>query len=369
MLDIIHFHPNGAMAKKFVLPLMSTEERVGLRSELITSSLSEKVIKYDLALRNILILPYSFLKIIKIIRNEKPSIVISHNTRSSLLPLLAAKICRIKRIVYFNHGAPYLGHRWMLKFILILLEKFNLYLANETITVSTEMVTALKKISDKEISLINFGSACGIEAPIKGLKDRKFKCGIGLKTTDFIIAFVGRPIKRKGYNLTIQMWEKFFANKEGYKLLIYGGVDQTPKKLSWIRNIKFMGFSDNIERVISNIDCLILPSYHEGLSYIALEASVYGCTVIASEVPGLRCIIKNGKNGFLIPSHKIASYAKIIEHLRGNPISNKTKEDISKEIFQKYNRENFMIEYSKFLGLKSHQPKQFKSAIKYAHNK
>lgn len=47
-------------------------------------------------------------------------------------------------------------------------------------------------------------------------------------------------------------------------------------------------------------DCVVLPSYHEGMSNVLLEAAATGRPVITSNIPGCRESVEDRKSGFLV---------------------------------------------------------------------
>jgi glycosyltransferase involved in cell wall biosynthesis len=82
-----------------------------------------------------------------------------------------------------------------------------------------------------------------------------------------------------------------------------------------------MGFVKNIPEVLSKADCLIMPSLHEGLSYAVLEAMAGNCLVMANDIAGVRNLVHNGQNGYLIKGNSVSDYVRLIFSLR-----TKTKE-------------------------------------------
>ena len=48
-----------------------------------------------------------------------------------------------------------------------------------------------------------------------------------------------------------------------------------------------------------NCDCVVLPSYHEGMSNVLLEAAAVGRPIIASDIPGCREAVEHSKTGLL----------------------------------------------------------------------
>ena len=66
--------------------------------------------------------------------------------------------------------------------------------------------------------------------------------------------------------------------------------------------IVFLGHNDEIREKIKESDCVILPSYREGMPKSLLEASSMGRPVIATDVPGCRDIVQDDITGYLCKS-------------------------------------------------------------------
>ena len=54
-----------------------------------------------------------------------------------------------------------------------------------------------------------------------------------------------------------------------------------------------------MEQVLAQVDCVVLPSYREGLPRSLLEAGAMGLPVVATAVPGCRHVVQHGVNGLL----------------------------------------------------------------------
>lgn len=358
MATNIHFHPNGNFAAKFVAPLVEAEKAFGFSSSIVNSSNpldeSNNCIPYDLTINNLITLPLSFIKIIILLNKIKPNCLVSHNTKASLLPLIAAKLLNIKNIVYFNHGVPYLGHSGLTREILKAIERFNCSLATEVITVSKDMAEELRKISKKRIKFIGNGSACGIDLNIYSKKNytgKFFRENIGLNSKHILFVFIGRPEKRKGYNFLIDFWVKHFAHKINYKLILCGSsLEDLKENLNLIpENIIPLGFVDNIPEILSNSDCLVLPSFHEGLPYALLEAMACECLVISNNIPGVRNLIENQLNGYLLNTNDENEYLKTMESIQRN---DKNKELIKAGLktVEAYDRKKYIKAYIDFIN-------------------
>ena len=62
----------------------------------------------------------------------------------------------------------------------------------------------------------------------------------------------------------------------------------------------FYGFQSDPRPFYIEADCIVLPSYHEGMSNVILEAAATGRPVITSNIPGCRESVENGKSGLLV---------------------------------------------------------------------
>lgn len=353
MTTNIHFHPNGTYANKFITPLIEAENASGFKSLMVNSSNpasnSYSFIRYDLTAKNLILLPLSFYKILRLIFKAKPNSIISHNTRSSLLPLIAARVANINNIIYFNHGVPYLGHNGLTAKTLKIIESINCLLATEIITVSIDMAWELKKITSKNVRLIHNGSACGIdlhEYSKKNHSNNSFRKKLNIDSKDFVFLYIGRPMNRKGYNFLINLWANHFSNKMDWKLILCGSnYNDLKKNLNKVpSNIIPLGFVENIPEVLSNVNCLVLTSLHEGLSYAILEAMACECLIIANNIPGIRNLIKNKKNGHLLNTNDENEYVKTMEYIQRND-GNKELIKAALETVKKYDRKNHMKYY------------------------
>lgn len=78
---------------------------------------------------------------------------------------------------------------------------------------------------------------------------------------------------------------------------------------SWAQQpgIEWLGPTDAIEQLYSAVDCVVLPSYREGMPRSLLEACAMGLPVITTNVPGCRNIVTDGFNGLLCEARNSAS--------------------------------------------------------------
>ena len=63
--------------------------------------------------------------------------------------------------------------------------------------------------------------------------------------------------------------------------------------------VEYLGHTDDVRPFLAAADCIVLPSYREGLPRILLEGAALGRPLVATDVPGCRQVVVDGDNGFL----------------------------------------------------------------------
>ena len=355
---IIHLHPNGNFASNFVDPLILAERSSGYISTIVTSvnlsGISGKIIPYDLSLRNLPGIFLAFAKLCVLFAVQKPDLVISHNTKSSMLPLFAAWLMGVKSRLYYNHGVPFVGYRGFLRRFLRLIERINCSLATEIVTVSLEMkdlILSVKPLTN--VSIIASGSACGIDLErhrASLYSDSSFRKDYGILEEDIVVVFIGRPERRKGFDLSLRMWRDHVKDPS-IKLILCGAQQSDALKIlkKIPPNIICMGFVKNLPEVLSKADCLILPSLHEGLSYAVMEAMASGCLVIANEIAGIRNLVHNRNSGYLVTGNSVSEYVRLILDLKMKNEEMSNMKLNSLEEIKVYSREIFLPAYLSFI--------------------
>lgn len=124
------------------------------------------------------------------------------------------------------------------------------------------------------------------------------------KTDRLKVLFVGRIMRDKGIN---ELFEAARQIKSRYDNIVFDVVGpceddfenkQELEKLNEQEIIHYWGRQDNIHEMMKNHHVLILPTYHEGMSNVLLEASACGRPVLASNIPGCKETFIEGVSGY-----------------------------------------------------------------------
>lgn len=120
--------------------------------------------------------------------------------------------------------------------------------------------------------------------------------------------YAGRMLADKGLHELIAAVRIINADKAECILWLAGFADvenvssiSMEQVRAWASEpgIEWLGASDAMEQVYAQVDCVVLPSYREGLPRSLLEAGAMGLPVVATDVPGCRQVVKDGWNGYL----------------------------------------------------------------------
>lgn len=116
--------------------------------------------------------------------------------------------------------------------------------------------------------------------------------------------FLGRIMKEKGVD---ELFAAFKSLKEEYQdrvtLDLVGFFEDeykdTVEELVKNGTVIFHGFQEDPRPYYAAAHCVVLPSYHEGMSNVLLEAAATGRALITSDIPGCREAVEDGVSGYL----------------------------------------------------------------------
>lgn len=86
---------------------------------------------------------------------------------------------------------------------------------------------------------------------------------------------------------------------------------------AWVREgvIEYLGHSDDTAPIYAESDCVVLPSYREGMPKTLLEAASMSLPAIATDVPGCRQAVVDGETGLLCKVRDAASLADAMRRM------------------------------------------------------
>jgi glycosyltransferase involved in cell wall biosynthesis len=141
---------------------------------------------------------------------------------------------------------------------------------------------------------------------------------------NLIFLLIARLIKDKGVVEYIEAIKSIRTKYPTVQFKILGSYYfGNPSSISeeevkgWIDDgiIEYLGYTDAVLEEIEKADCIVLPSYREGLSRVLLEGASMSKPIITTDVTGCRDVVDDGVNGYLVPPKDSKSLAIAIEKM------------------------------------------------------
>ena len=148
----------------------------------------------------------------------------------------------------------------------------------------------------------------------------------------FELLFVGRLVERKGVHLLLDALATMPAGRRVVLHVVGDGPDAPAlraqaERLGLGGRAVFHGFvtREQLQARMASCDCFVLPAVvdakgdTEGLGVVLLEAMSYGKPTIASAAGGIVDIVRDGRNGFLVPPGDPAALVGAVARMMDDP--------------------------------------------------
>lgn len=124
---------------------------------------------------------------------------------------------------------------------------------------------------------------------------------LGIERGRLVAIFVGSEWQRKGLDPAIRA----LREAPGWDLLVVGRGDseryeQLAASLGVDGAVRWVGVSRDVAPLYQLADALVFPTSYEAFPLVALEAAASGLPLLATPVNGIRELVRDGENGFLI---------------------------------------------------------------------
>ena len=109
------------------------------------------------------------------------------------------------------------------------------------------------------------------------------------------ITFIGALTPYKDPQTFIKLAKQFPHEKF---LVVGNGPLRTDLEKRAPKNVKFLGYKEDVGGILSKTKLLVIPSLREGFGLVIIEANSLGVPVIGRAVGGIKELIREGKNGY-----------------------------------------------------------------------
>ena len=116
--------------------------------------------------------------------------------------------------------------------------------------------------------------------------------------------YLGRIMREKGIDECISVAEAMkpkYGDRVQFDLVGFfeEAYKEKVEQLAADGVVTFHGFQEDPRPYYAGAHCIVLPSYHEGMSNVLLEAASTGRALITTDIPGCREAVEDGVTGYL----------------------------------------------------------------------
>lgn len=237
-----------------------------------------------------------FLRYIKLLRQQKPDLVITYTIKPNIYGGLACRLLRIPYAVNITGLGTAFQKQGMLRKLVTFLYRTALKKAR---------VVFFENSGNRQIFLdegiVAENKTCLLSGAGVNLEYYAYVPYPEAATTRFL--FVGRVMKEKGVEELFAAMERLHAEGADCCLDVLGGYEEN--YADTIRNyeqqgwLHYHGYVTDVRPFIEKAHCFVLPSYHEGMANTNLECAAMGRPLITSDIPGCKEAVVERESGLL----------------------------------------------------------------------
>lgn len=164
--------------------------------------------------------------------------------------------------------------------------------------------------------------------------------------------FIGRIMKDKGIEELFECAKKVRADHKSVLFNIVGPCEEKyQEELQLLEKegiLKYFGQQDDVHSFMKTHHAIILPSYHEGLSNVLLEAAACGRPVLATDIPGCRETYEDRVSGLGFSAKSTEALTEAVERFIQLPYAQKEEMGTEgrKKVEREFNRQIVVLAYT-----------------------
>lgn len=251
-----------------------------------------------------------------IIKQEQVDLVHLHSRRGcDVLGGIAARLAGVPVILSRRVDNP--------EFSLVARIKYRLYNQVVTISEGIRCVLASEGVPLKKIACVPSAVDC---EQYTSVTDRDwFNHQFEFEDQDIVIGVIAQLISRKGHRYLLDAMPVLLEKHPAIKVLFFGrgplqeSLQEQINSAELQDKVRLIGFRDDLDKVLPNLDLLVHPAEMEGLGVSLLQAAASGVPIVASAVGGIPEIVRHGMTGLLVPPADVAALESAIDQLISQP--------------------------------------------------
>jgi len=259
------------------------------------------------------------LKYRRLFKQLKPFLSITYTIKPNIYGSMAAQWCGVKHLpvttglgyVFLTDNLTSKVAKWLYR--IAFAKAHEVWFLNEA---DVQTFRSLNLIEPEKIQLLN---SEGVDTGYFSFFDRSQR-----QRSELRFLYVGRLLYDKGLGEYVEAatrLKKKYPQAEFHVLGNYwhdnpSAIDEATIK-QWVSSgtIVYDGGTNDVRPNLHEADCMVLPSYREGMSCSLMEAAATGLPLVATDVPGCRELVRQGESGFLCKVKDSTSLEQALERI------------------------------------------------------
>ncbi|HSB70241.1 MAG TPA: glycosyltransferase family 4 protein [Candidatus Methylomirabilis sp.] len=269
----------------------------------------------------------ALLKLVRIFRAVRPDLVHTHLAKAGALGRVAARLTGVPLCVHTFHGHVLEGY-----FHPAVARIFGWI--ERGLARRTDRIVAISPRLREDILAMGIGRPEQVEVIPLGLDLARFRSGasaglreaIGVARDTPLLGIVGRLVPIKDHPALFQALALLDGGDGAPHLVVVGdgerrqALERLASGLHLDSRIHFLGWRDDLEAILGELDVIICCSRNEGTPLALIEAMAAGVPVLSTDVGGVGDVVAHGETGWLVPPGDPAALAEAIRLLVAQPV-------------------------------------------------
>lgn len=262
--------------------------------------------------------PTNVLRLARWLRRERVQVLNPHSSRDGWIAGLAGRIARVPFIVRSRHFEVPVANPAFSRPVYALL-------ADHLITTSpkiTAQFKALFHLADDRVSTV----PTGIDPELFSRRGAKAVLPVSAEQANWpVLGMVAVLRYAKGHATLVRAARRLHDTGFPVRLVFIGDgpsgqpIQDEVERLNLKHCVTFLGHREDVPDLLRAMDLLAIPSLHEGIPQVAMQALASEVPVVGSDVGGIPSVIEHGQTGRLVPPGDDAALATAIREALTQP--------------------------------------------------
>ncbi len=267
-------------------------------------------------------------KLVRLLGRLRPDLVHTHTAKAGALGRVAARLAGVPIIVHTFHGHVLEGYFSPSRTRLFLqIERALARITHRIITVSPRvrhdlLAKGIGRPEQVEVVPLGLDLARFQHGPVSPPRLRE---KLAIPPDAPLLGIVGRLVPIKDHPTLFQALALLQTHGPAPHLIVAGdgerreALKRLAQDLGLASRIHFLGWRNDLEAILGELDVVICCSKNEGTPVALIEAMAAGVPVLSTDVGGVGDLIVHGETGWLVPSGNPSALARGIRELLADP--------------------------------------------------